>query len=125
MEARTMRAAGGLFILCTGLAATAAELSDCVKFAVTPDGTATLTNGCTSRLNMIYCVDNPNSARACSEPPLGVTTLSPGGVERFTSYKDDGAGTVYWAVCVYPEAPLNWKPRPDNTFICRKTCVMC
>jgi hypothetical protein len=120
-----LRIASSMFVLCVGLPAAALELSDCVKFAVGPDSTASLTNICSDRLNLLYCIDNPNSPRLCSKAPLGVTTLTPNAVELIPSYTAHGAGPVYWAACAYPQAPLNWKPGPDSRFICRKTCVKC
>lgn len=103
----------------------AAELKECVRLLVRANGDATLSNACSDRLNIIYCVDNAKSPRACSTASLGVTTLSPGSVDLIPSYADTGAGSVHWAVCVYPEAPVQWKPGPDSPYACRKTCVMC
>jgi len=103
----------------------AAELKDCVKLSVAADGQATLSNACSDRLNLIYCVDNAKSPRSCAMASLGVTTLSPGSVDVIPGYADSGAGSVHWAVCVYPEAPVQWKPGPDRPYACRKTCVMC
>jgi hypothetical protein len=125
MQTTIVRSVSCLALLCFGAAGNAADLSKCMKFAVAADGAASLTNACGDRLNMLYCVDNANSARRCSAPPFRVTTLSPGGAEPLPSYTADGGGNVYWAVCAYPEAPIDWKPGPDSTFICRKTCVMC
>lgn len=125
MRIRAVRSVCCLFVLCAGWPAAAAELTDCVKFAVQADGAASLTNQCSDRLNVTYCVDNPNSPRVCSQVPLGVTMLAAGAVELIPSYTADGAGRVHWAVCTYPEAPINWKPGPDSPFLCRKTCVMC
>ena len=125
MRFRAVRAACGPFFLCVGVSASAAELTECVRFAVQADGAASLTNVCSDHLNVTYCIDNPNSARICTNVPLGVTALSPGAVELVPSYTADGAGPVYWAVCAHPQVPINWKPGPDSTFICRKMCVMC
>jgi len=105
--------------------ATAADLSGCVKLAIKPGGEASITNACTSRMNIMYCVDNPNSAKACSQTPISITTLSPGGTDVLPSYTKDGGGEVYWAVCTYPEAPVKWTPGPGSPFTCKKTCVMC
>jgi hypothetical protein len=101
------------------------DLEECVKLAVKPSGEASLTNGCSDRLNLIYCIENPGSAKGCSKMPLGITTLVPGASEPIPSYGADGAGAIHWAVCVYPQAPVGWKPGPDSPYTCRKTCVMC
>ena len=107
------------------VAAGAAELSECVTFAVKPNGDASLTNSCGNVLNVTYCVDNAQSARACSGAQLGVTTLSAGGADLIPAYVDTGSGAVYWAVRGYPEAAVDWKPGPAAAYVCRKTCVMC
>lgn len=108
-----------------GVPAAAADLSECVKLAIKAGGEASITNGCTSRMNIMYCVDNPNSAKACSHTPITITTLSPLGTDVLPSYTKDGGGEVYWAVCMYPEAPVKWTPGPSSPFACKKTCVMC
>ena len=107
------------------VAADAAELSECVTLAVKPNGDASLTNSCGNVLNVTYCVDNARSARACSSAQLGVATLSAGGSDLIPAYVDTGSGAVYWAVCAYPEAAVDWKPGPAAAYVCRKTCVMC
>ena len=103
----------------------AAELKDCLKLKTEASGSAILSNVCTERLNIIYCVDNARSAKSCARESLGVTTLLPGTADTLPSYTADGAGAVYWAVCVYPEAPIQWKPGPESPYACKKTCVMC
>jgi len=125
MRSRVAGIVGGMLLMAAGLSALAADLSECVKLAVKPSGEASLTNGCSGRMNIMYCVDNPNSAKACSRPPISITTLSPGTTDVLASYGRDGGGEVYWAVCLYPEAPVNWTPGPTSTFTCKKTCVMC
>ena len=125
MRLRAVRTGCALLVLSVGLPVAAEELTDCVKFAVQADGAASLTNLCSERVNMTYCIDNPSSPRICSNTPLGVTTLAPGAVELVPSYTADGAGPVHWVACEYPLAPINWKPGPGSTFLCRKTCVMC
>lgn len=103
----------------------AAELKDCVKLLIAANGEATLTNVCNERLNLIYCVDDANSPRGCAKASLDVTTLFPGSKDQIPAYGGTGADSVHWAVCVYPEAPVQWKPGPDSPYACRKTCVMC
>lgn len=125
MRIRVLGTGYGMLLMAACLTALAADLSECVKLAVKPSGEASLTNGCTGRLNIMYCVDNPNSAKACSGPPISITTLSPGGTDVLPSYGRDGDGAVYWAVCLYPEAPVGWTPGPTSAFTCKKTCVMC
>jgi hypothetical protein len=101
----------------------AAQLDDCVKFSAATDH-AQLTNVCGDRLNMMYCVDNAASARACGEGSTDVVTLNPGGSEKLPGYTSEGRGTVHWGICVYPTAPVNWKPGAGEV-VCKKTCVMC
>ena len=117
-------------IVCLGLSALQApahpaELKDCLRLKTEVSGGVVLSNVCTERLNIIYCVDNARSARSCARESLGVTTLMPRAADALPSYTDDGAGAVYWAVCVYPEAPIQWKPGPESPYVCKKTCVMC
>lgn len=115
-----------LVLSCAAPPARGADLQGCIKLAVQADGSATLTNGCSSRLNFSYCIDNPGSAKACTGPAAAaIVTLSPGASDRIPSYVADGAGALQAAVCVYPEAPVGWKPGAGAAFTCRKTCVMC
>ncbi len=115
-----------LVLSCTALPARGADLRECIKLTVQADGSATLTNGCSDRLNFSYCIDNPNSAKACRRAAAAaIVTLSPGASDRIPSYVADGAGALHAAVCVYPEAPVGWEPGAGATFTCRKTCVMC
>jgi hypothetical protein len=125
MRPRAIPGACSLFVLLLCMSANAAEMSDCLKLAVAPDGAASLTNVCSDHLNVTYCVDNPNSAKTCSQTPLGVTPLAPEAVELIPAYTAEGAGNVYWAACATPLTPINWKPGPQSTFICRKMCTMC
>jgi hypothetical protein len=108
-----------------GLTGHAAELKECVKLAVQRSGVASLTNGCSQRLNVTHCVDHSDGAKSGSQPPLGVVTLFPGSSDVIAGYASHGSGAVYWAVCLYPEAPVDWKPGPDSPYLCNKTCVMC
>jgi hypothetical protein len=103
----------------------AAELRECVKLLMAANGEATLTNTCSDRLNLVYCVDDVQSPRSCAKVAFDVTTLSPGSKDLIPSFAGTGADAVHWAVCVYPEAPVQWKPGPDSSYTCRKTCVMC
>ena len=75
-------------------------------------------------MNITYCVDNAGSDKSRLGAPLAVTTLSAGGSDLIRGCIDTGAGAV-WAVCVYPEAALDWKPGPAAAYVCKKTCVMC
>lgn len=103
----------------------AAELKDCVRFARLPNGGASLSNNCSVRLNVSYCIDNPASTAACAKIPRAVISLGPGDSHRMPSYGSDGEGPIYQAVCPYPEAAVEWTPAPEAKFVCRKTCVMC
>lgn len=125
MRISDRRAVCCLVLLGVQLSGNAAELKDCVKLVVNPNGDATLVNACNLRLNVTYCVDNPKSAKDCSRESIEITTLWPGSADLIPSYIDHGAGSVYWAVCVYPEAAIHWKPGADSPYACRKTCVMC
>jgi hypothetical protein len=125
MQLHVCRAVCSLLLVGVNFSANAVELKECLKLVVKSNGDASLANACSNMLNVTYCVDNPKSARACSAEPLGITTLSPGSSDLIPSYVDSGAGAVYWAVCVYPEAAVDWKPGPESGHACRKTCVMC
>jgi hypothetical protein len=125
MRTPFLPAAWCLALVCSATPGGAAEVKHCVKLTVTTDGSASLANACSDRLNLSYCVDNPSSTKSCAKTPLGVTTLMPGATEMIPAYAGEGAGPVYWAVCVYPEAPVGWKPGLDSAFTCKKTCVMC
>jgi hypothetical protein len=103
----------------------AAEVKDCVKLLVAGNGEATLTNVCSDRLNFMYCVDDVKSPRSCANASVDIITLFPGSKALIPAFSGTGADSVHWAVCVYPEAPVQWKPGPDNPYACRKTCVMC
>jgi len=103
----------------------AADLRDCVKLLVAANGEATLTNVCSDRLNIIYCVDDATSTRSCAKASLDIITLFPGSKDLIPAFAGSGANSVHWAVCVYPEAPVQWKPGPGSPYACRKTCVMC
>jgi hypothetical protein len=100
MRVPALRAVCCLALLCIGIPGTAAELKDCIKLTVKPDGAASLTNACSDRLNLMYCIDNPNSTKSCANTPLGVTTLMPGAADAIPAYGKDGGDAVYWAVCV-------------------------
>jgi hypothetical protein len=113
-----------LSMLALGLssAATADGLDDCLKLTAKPEGGARLTNACGSRLNIIYCIDQPDSAKTCASDSLPVTTLFPGADDVVPAYS---GGALRAAICVYPEAPVGWRPGPDSPYTCKKTCVMC
>lgn len=108
--------------VCVTPLAWADDLQDCIKFGAS-GGEAHLTNACSERLNMMVCVDNPASARACDKRLPDIVTLNPGGVERLSGYVAEGRGNVHWGICLYPTAPVDWKP--GGEVICKKTCVMC
>ncbi len=105
--------------------APAAELKDCVQTASAADGSASLSNVCSIRLNVTYCIDSATSAVSCSKQPYTVLTLGPGDTHRLATYRSEGEGSVYQAVCAYPEAAIQWTPAPGASFQCKKTCVMC
>ena len=124
MRARHARALAWMLLLRLSVAAPAADLGECLKLALQSDGSAHLANACASRLNVIYCIDHPDSPQACAAAALGVTTLFPAAHAAIPEYRKS-AGPLYSAVCVYPEAPVGWKPGPDSPYSCKKTCVMC
>ena len=120
-----IRAAAVLCALLLAAHAQARELKECITLAVKPGGEATLTNVCVNMVNIMYCIDNPASARTCSAPAADVVTLAPAASATIAAYTTDGGGPVRWAVCAYPEAPVGWKADGDGTYACKKTCVMC
>ena len=107
------------------LQASSAEPHECVQFSIDdPDG-AKFTNVCNEMINVMYCVDNPQSPKSCAAERIGVTTLVPLSSEIVPDYAASGGGEIYTAICAYPTAPVGWKPGPDSPFTCKKTCVMC
>jgi hypothetical protein len=121
----TLLAFIGLCLQCQCSIANDFDYKDCIKLAAQPDGEASFVNVCIERINVSFCVDNVDSAVPCSSNAIGVTVFEPGASHTVPRYAATGAGPIYWAVCLYPEAAVEWKPGPDNRFICRKTCVMC
>ncbi|HZP87812.1 MAG TPA: hypothetical protein VFB54_13435 [Burkholderiales bacterium] len=103
--------------------ARSAELIDCIKFSAA-GSEAQLTNVCGDRLNVVYCVDNASSPRSCAKGLSDIVTLNAGAIEHLSTYASDGRGTVHWGVCLYPTAPVDWKPGATEV-VCKKTCVMC
>lgn len=104
---------------------TAADPYECIELSVSGDEGAKFTNICNEMMNLMYCVNNPQSPRTCSAERLGITTLVPLASEIVPDYTTIGGGEIFVAICVYPTAPVGWKPGRDNPFECKKTCVMC
>ena len=102
-----------------------AEPDECIQLAVDDPEGAKFTNICNEMINIMYCVDNPQSPKTCSAERMGITTLVPLSSEIVPDYVATGKGAIYSAICVYPTAPVGWKPGPDSPFTCKKTCVMC
>lgn len=102
-----------------------AEPNECIQLAFDDSGDAKFTNICNEMINIMYCVDNPQSPKACSAQRMGITTLVPLSSEIVPDYAATGKGEIYSAICVYPTAPVGWKPGPHSPFTCKKTCVMC
>lgn len=105
--------------------ARSAEPHECIRLSVNEAEDAKFTNVCNEMINIMYCVDNPRSPKTCSAERIGITTLVPLSQEVVPDYVASGKGEIYSAICVYPTAPVGWKPGPDNPFTCKKTCVMC
>jgi len=103
----------------------AAGPEECVRLEISESAGAKFTNICNEMMNIMYCVDSPDSPKTCSAERLGVTTLVPLAFEIVPGYAGSGKGEIYSAICTYPTAPVGWKPGPNNAFICKKTCVMC
>ena len=116
-----------LFAACSAIApfSIAAEPHECIKLTFAKSYGAKLFNLCNEMINVMYCVDNPRSPKSCSANRIGTTTLVPLAEEIVPDYAATGEGAVYSAICVYPTAPVGWKPGPANPFECKKTCVMC
>ena len=122
MPARPAYTLVSVLLCCAFSAANAGNLEECLKLTVRPDGSARLANVCGSRLNIIYCIDHPDSAKTCGSASLPVTTLFPGAEDMIPAHT---GGALRAAACVYPEAPVGWQPRADSAYTCKKTCVMC
>jgi len=104
----------------------AAEPRECIELSVGGDEGAKFTNVCNEMMNMIYCVNNPQSPKNCAAERLAVTTLVPLASEIVPEFTVVGkGGEIFIAICAYPTAPVGWKPGRDNPFECKKTCVMC
>ena len=114
-----------LFVLAPVLPAWAAEPHECVQLSLNAPEGAKFTNICNEMMNIMYCVDNPQSPKTCSAERIGITTLVPLSSETVPDYIATGKGEIYSAICAYPTAPVGWKPGPDSPFTCKKTCVMC
>jgi hypothetical protein len=118
----------GMTLCCIAWAASplqAASVDECVQMVTPRGGEPSLTNVCMDRLNLMICVDHPDSPRSCAHPAKDIVTLDLNGMEPLGPHAADGAGRVHWAVCVYPEAPVGWRPGPASPYSCKKTCVMC
>ena len=105
--------------------AAALEPKECLKLEVAAGGDATVTNICSDVLNIQYCVDNADSAKSCARASFPVVVFQYGASDLIPSYVSLGKPPVYSAICVYPEAPVGWKPERDSAYTCKKTCVMC
>ncbi len=102
----------------------AAEPYECIELSVSGEEGAKFTNICNEMMNLMYCVNVPQSPKTCSAERLGITTLVPLASEIVPDYTATG-GEIFVAICAYPTAPVGWKPGRDNPFECKKTCVMC
>ena len=103
----------------------AAEPHECIRLSLSESEGAKFTNVCNEMINVMYCVDNPQSPKSCGAERVGITTLVPLSTENVPDYVATGKGEIYSAICVYPTAPVGWKRSPDSQFTCKKTCVMC
>ena len=102
-----------------------AEPDECVRLEINDSVGPKFTNICNEMMNVMYCVASPTNSKTCSAERLGITTLVPLSFEIVPDYVGEGKGAIYSAVCAYPTAPVGWKPGSDNSFSCKKTCVMC
>ena len=102
-----------------------ADVSGCLHFMARPDGSATISNVCSDRVNFSYCIDSPSSSRPCTAEITDVVTLGPGEVESLPAYQAKGSGRPRIAACPYEYAPEKWNPLEDAPVACKKTCVMC
>ena len=105
--------------------AISAEPRECIQFSINAADGAKFTNVCSEMINVMYCVDNPQSPKTCSADRLGITTLVPLASEIVPDYAASGEGEIFSAICAYPTAPVGWKPGRDTPYTCKKTCVMC
>jgi hypothetical protein len=104
--------------------AIAADISECLQLETRPGADAALSNVCIDWLNVMYCVDGAHDGAACADKPKDVITLVPGNSVALPGY-DGGTGSLRWAVCAYPAAPVGWEPARGPAYTCKKTCVMC
>lgn len=73
-------------------------------------------NDCGVRVNVTYCVVNPNSWYRCGKSG-GLVTLDRDKSYPISDYKSHGGGRVAWAACVHPATPMDWHG-PDGKFRC-------
>lgn len=102
-----------------------ADVSGCLQFTTKADGSASISNVCSDRVNFSYCIDSPSSSRPCTAQITDVVTLGPDEVESLPAYRAEGSGRPRIAACPYEYAPEKWNPLEDAPVACRKTCVMC
>lgn len=106
-------------------AAWALEPHECLVFDVAPTGAAAYTNQCSDVINMMYCVDHADSEKSCARAAIPVVTFHHGVREVIEGYVAQGKPPIHAAICVYPQAPVGWKPEANASYVCKKTCVMC
>ena len=111
-------------VLAFATSAIAADVGNCLKLETRPGADAAFSNVCIDWLNVMYCVDGGQGGPACADKPKDVITLMPGNSVALSGY-DGRTGSLRWAVCAYPEAPVGWEPARDQAYTCKKTCVMC
>lgn len=109
----------------TGGAALALEPHECLVFEVAANGDASYTNVCSDVINLMYCVDHADSEKSCTRDSIPVVTFHREVRETITGYATLGKPPIHSAICLYPQAPVGWKPMRDAPYTCKKTCVMC
>jgi hypothetical protein len=119
-----VRVACSVFLAALAVHAAAADVAQCLKLSPRAGADAVLANACSQRLNLMLCVEGGKGTLRCADKPRDVITLFPGASVAVAGY-DGVSGSLHWAVCVYPEAPVGWDPGPDRPYACKKTCVMC
>ena len=60
------------------IAASPADVGNCLNLVTRPGADAALTNVCTDWLNVMYCIDGGQATPACTDKPKDVVTLMTG-----------------------------------------------
>jgi hypothetical protein len=109
-----------VMVLSLSPAAMASTPNECVALVNLPKGGAALKNICDRKVNLYYCVDNPESQYRCRAGSVGgaAETVLPGFQKGIPDYGAQGGGEVKFFACFDPRHPRDWD-MIKNTASCR------